>query len=402
MKEDVWIFDGIRTAFGSRGGAFADVRADDLAAAPLRALADRCQLPDDAIEDVILGNTNQAGEDSRNLARNAALIAGLSPTVCGVTVNRLCGSGLEALLIGSRAIGSGEADLLLVGGAESMSRAPLILSRAETAFAGNQILADSVMGWRFPHPELLAQYGNESMAETAENVAIELAISREACDAFALRSQQRCEVAREGGFFEAEILPITVPPKRRGEKSIIVAWDEHPRPGVSAQSLANLKPLYSGGVTTAGNASGINDGAAALLIGSECAAKQYGLKPRARVLAGAVAGVPPRVMGLGPVAAIRKVLQRTKLNLDDMDVIEINEAFAAQALGCMKQLQLQDNDSRVNPNGGAIGIGHPLGASGGRLALTAMRELEATGGRYALISLCIGVGQGVVAIIERV
>ncbi|MFT4823436.1 MAG: 3-oxoadipyl-CoA thiolase [Halioglobus sp.] len=402
MKEDVWIFDGIRTAFGKKGGALASVRGDDLAAAPLRAMVQSNPLPDDAIEDVILGNTNQAGEDSRNLARNAALIAGLAQSVCGMTVNRLCGSGLEALLIGSTTIRAGEADLLLVGGAESMSRAPLVLSRAETAFAGNQQLADSVMGWRFPHPGLLQQHGSDSMAETAENVAIELDIPREACDAFALRSQQLCEAARQRGFFDKEILPIAVPSKRRGEQSISVASDEHPRPDVFAESLANLKPLYVGGVTTAGNASGINDGAAALLIGSEWAANKYGLKPRARVLAGAVAGVPPRVMGLGPVGAIRKVLQRTGLTLDDMDVIEINEAFAAQVLGCMKQLQLREDDPRINPNGGAIALGHPLGASGARLALTAMRQLEATGGRYALVSLCIGIGQGIATIIERV
>ncbi|MFT5482059.1 MAG: 3-oxoadipyl-CoA thiolase [Halieaceae bacterium] len=402
MTEEAWIFDGIRTAFGKKGGILASVRADDLAAAPLRALVESNQLPDDAIEDVILGNTNQAGEDSRNLARNAALIAGLSPAVCGVTVNRLCGSGLEALLIGSRAIRSGEADLLLAGGAESMSRAPLVLSKAETAFAGNQQLADSVMGWRFPHAALLQQYGDESMAETAENVAIELEISREACDAFALRSQQLCEAARQRGFFDEEILPITVPSNRRGEQPITVASDEHPRPNVSAESLALLKPLYAGGVTTAGNASGINDGAAALLIGNEHAANKHALRPRARVLAGAVAGVPPRVMGLGPVGAIRKVLQRTGLTLEDMDVIEINEAFAAQVLGCMKQLQMQENDFRVNPNGGAIALGHPLGASGTRLVLTAIHQLEATGGRYALISLCIGIGQGIATIIERV
>jgi 3-oxoadipyl-CoA thiolase len=402
MTEEVWIFDGIRTAFGKKGGALASVRVDNLAAAPLRALVERNQLPDDAIEDVLLGNTNQAGEDSRNLARNAALIAGLSPSVCGVTVNRLCGSGLEALLMGSRTIRSGEADLLLVGGAESMSRAPLILSRAETAFAGNQQLADSVMGWRFPHLALLQQYGSESMAETAENVAIELDITREACDTFALRSQQQCEAARQRGFFDEETLPITVPSKRRGGQSIPVATDEHPRADVSAESLALLKPLHAGGVTTAANASGINDGAAALLIGSELAATRHALRPRARVLAGAVAGVLPRVMGLGPVGAIRKVLQRTGLTLDDMDVIEINEAFAAQVLGCMKQLQLQENDSRINPNGGAIALGHPLGASGARLALTAMHQLEATGGRYALISLCIGIGQGIATIIERV
>ncbi|MFT4614173.1 MAG: 3-oxoadipyl-CoA thiolase [Bacteroidia bacterium] len=402
MTEEVWIFDGVRTAFGKKGGVLAGVRADDLAAAPLRALVENNQLPGDAIEDVILGNTNQAGEDSRNLARNAALIAGLAPQVCGVTVNRLCGSGLESLLMGGRTIRSGEAELLLVGGAESMSRAPLILSRAETAFAGNQQLADSVMGWRFPHPALLQQYGNDSMAETAENVAIELDITREACDAFALRSQQLCEAARQRGFYDKEILPISVPARRRGEQSISVAADEYPRPALLAESLANLKPLYTGGVTTAGNASGINDGAAALLIGSEYAANKHALRPRARLLAGAVAGVPPRVMGLGPVGAIRKVLQRTGLTLDDMDVIEINEAFAAQVLGCMQQLQLQENDTRVNPNGGAIALGHPLGASGARLALTALHQLEATGGRYALVSLCIGIGQGIATIIERV
>jgi 3-oxoadipyl-CoA thiolase len=402
MTEDVWIFDGIRTAFGKKGGALASVRGDDLAAAPLRELVKNNQLPGDAIEDVVLGNTNQAGEDSRNLARNAALIAGLSPAVCGVTVNRLCGSGLEALLMASSTIRSGAGDLMVAGGAESMSRAPLVLSRAEAAFAGNQQLADSVMGWRFPHNALLQQYGNESMAETAENVAAELHITRQACDAFALRSQQLYEAARQRGFFDKEVLPITVLSKRSAESSVGVAADEHPRPDVSAVSLALLKPLYAGGVTTAGNASGINDGAAALLIGSSHAANKYNLRARARVLAGAVAGVPPRVMGLGPVGAIGKVLQRTGLTLDDMDVIEINEAFAAQVLGCMKQLQLQSNDSRVNPNGGAIALGHPLGASGARLALTAIRQLEATGGQYALISLCIGVGQGVAAIIERV
>lgn len=397
----VIIFDGIRTPFGRRSGALAAVRADDLAALPLTALLTRNSLPGDLVDDVILGNTNQAGEDSRNLARNAALIAGFSPTVSGVTVNRLCGSGLEALAMASRCIALGDANLLIAGGAESMSRAPLVLSKASTAYDSSQQLVDSSLGWRFPHPDLLARYGAESMAETADNIAREMGIGRDETDAYALRSQQAYQAAFARGFFDGEIMPVTVPIDMRGGPILTIADDEHPRAGTKLDSLARLPTLYPEGVTTAGNASGVNDGAVALLLGSLEIGKRYGLLPRARILGSAVTGVAPRLMGLGPVDAIDKVLQRTGLSLADMAVIEINEAFSAQVLGCLYRLELEPDDPRVNPNGGAVALGHPLGASGARLALTALRQLEATQGRYAVVSLCIGVGQGIALVMER-
>lgn len=400
MKE-VIIYDGLRSPFGRHAGALSRVRPDDLAASVIRELVNRNNLPGDAIEDLILGNTNQAGEDSRNLGRHAALLADLPVTVAGQTVNRLCGSGIAALLDASRAIRCEEGDLFIAGGCESMSRAPWVMAKAETAFSRSQRIEDSTLGARFPNPKVAAQYGNETMPETADNIAADLDISREQCDTFALASQQKYATALAAGFFEQEILPIEVPGASRKLPSTLVSEDEHPRPNVALEKLAGMKSLFEGGVVTAGNASGINDGAGALLLGAEGMADKLGLTPRGRVVASAVAGVEPRVMGLGPVPASQKALQRAGLTLQDMDVIEINEAFAAQVLGCLKQLDIAYDDSRINPNGGAIAIGHPLGASGARVVLTALRQLERTGGRYALVSMCIGVGQGIAVIIER-
>lgn len=397
---DVCIYDGLRTPFGRHAGALAAVRPDDLAAAVLKALVERSAFAAEAIEDVVLGCAAQSGEDSRNVARHAALLAGLPVAVAGQTVNRLCGSGLAAVLDSARAIQCGEGELLLAGGVESMSRAPFILGKSESAWSRNVELYDSTIGARFPNPKLIAQYGNDSMPETADNVAELLGLTREACDRFALASQQRYAAALETGFFADEILPVELPPARRNAEPVFADYDEHPRPQTNLDALAKLKPLF-GGVVTAGNASGINDGAAALLLGSRAAGERAGVAPRARILAGAVAGVEPRLMGLGPTQAIPRALQRAGLTLADMDVIEINEAFAAQALGCLQQLDIAFDDSRVNPNGGAIALGHPLGASGARLVLTAMRQLEHSNGRYAVVSLCIGVGQGIALVIER-
>ncbi|MCP5433352.1 MAG: acetyl-CoA C-acyltransferase [Alphaproteobacteria bacterium] len=398
---DVFIFDGVRTPFGRYGGILAGVRTDDLLAAPIRELMKRTDVPGGAIEDVLAGDTNQAGEDARNVARAAALLAGLPHEVAGQTVNRLCGSSLAALLDAARAVRCGEGDLTIAAGVESMTRAPLILAKAEGAFARAQGIADSTIGWRFPHPRLMREIGADSMPETAENVAKLEGISREACDAFAAASQARYQAARREGFFADEIMSLALPAKGRGPAQA-VAEDEHPRADTTYESLARLKPLHEGGVVTAGNASGVNDGAVALLLGTADAAARHGLKPRARILAGAVVGVEPRLMGLGPVGASAKALSRAGLALADMDVIELNEAFAAQVLGCLKRMGLAADDPRLNPNGGAIAIGHPLGASGGRLALTALRELERRGGRYALVTLCIGIGQGIAAVVERV
>jgi acetyl-CoA C-acetyltransferase len=348
-----------------------------------------------------MGCTNQAGEDARNLARHAGLLAGLPPQVPGLTVNRLCGSGLAAVLDAHRMIRAGEGDLIIAGGAESMSRAPFVIAKSESPYSREFRAFDSTIGARFPNPRVEKDYGCDTMPETADNVAEKLDISREQADTYAARSQALYEKARAEGFFQEEIHPIEVSQGRK-KPAKIVDQDEHPRPQSDMEVLGKLRPLFDGGVVTAGNASGINDGAAALLIGNESVGKKYNLKPRARILSGAVAGVEPRLMGVGPVEACKKALARAGLTLDDIDVIEINEAFASQVLGCAKMLGLDFNDPRLNPNGGAIAVGHPLGASGARLTLTALRQLERTGTRYALVSLCIGLGQGVAAVIERV
>ncbi|WP_433735506.1 3-oxoadipyl-CoA thiolase [Pseudomonas putida] len=396
---DAYIYDGLRTPFGRHGGGLAPVRPDDLAAQLMRALVERSPFRAEQIEDVILGCTNQAGEDSRNVARNALLAAGLPVSVPGQTVNRLCASGLAALLDAARAVTCGEGELYLAGGVESMSRAPFVLSKSESAYSREAKLFDTTIGARFPNPKVNAQYGDDTMPETADNVAHDYGIGREAADAFALASQQRYAKALADGFFADEILAVQAPAGRKG--TLAVAADEHPRPQANAEDLAKLKPLFEGGVVTAGNASGINDGAAALLIGSRALGEHHGVKPRGRILSGAASGVEPRVMGIGPAFAIPKALERAGLSLADMDLIEINEAFAVQVLGCLHLLNLRADDPRVNPNGGAIALGHPLGASGARLALTALRELERRGGRYAVVSLCIGVGQGLAVVIER-
>ncbi|MAF76162.1 MAG: acetyl-CoA C-acyltransferase [Idiomarinaceae bacterium] len=396
---NAWIYDGIRTPVGRFGGALASVRPDDLLAGCLSALLARQPLSPDKLEDVIIGCTNQAGEDARNVARHGALLAGIPITVAAQTQNRLCGSGLSATIEAARAISCDEGDWMLAGGVESMTRAPLVMAKAETAFSRQCTVFDSTIGARFPNKQIEALFGRDTMPQTADNIAKMLYIGREESDVFAFQSQQKYAAAKARGFFEEEITEVQVTGKK-GQITRVVE-DEHPRPEATLEKLGTLKPLFDGGVVTAGNASGINDAAAALLLGSLEAGEKAGMKPRARILAGAVVGVEPRVMGLGPVDAINKALARAKLSLHDMDVIEINEAFATQVLGCLKQLDVAFDDKRVNPNGGAISVGHPLGASGARLALTALRQLEATGGRYAVVSLCIGIGQGVAMVIER-
>jgi 3-oxoadipyl-CoA thiolase len=400
--EQAFLCDALRTPFGRYGGALAGVRADDLAAVPIAALVSRNpQVDRSRLDDVVLGCANQAGEDNRNVARMALLLAGLPCSIPGATVNRLCGSSLEAISVAARAIRAGEGELLIAGGVESMSRAPFVLGKAEAAFSRAMKMEDTTMGWRFVNPLLKAQYGVDTMPETAENVAAEYGISRDDQDAFAWRSQQRTARASRAGFFDGEIVPVAVAQPKG--PPIQVELDEQPRFDTSMEALARLKPIiHAGGTVTAGNASGINDGAAALLIASEAAAQRNGLTPRARIVASASAGVQPRVMGMGPVPAIRKALERVGLSLAQMDAIELNEAFAAQALAVLRELGLPDDAAHVNPNGGAIAIGHPLGASGARLAVTALRQLELTGGRYALCAMCIGVGQGIALILERV
>ena len=352
-------------------------------------------------EDVIAGCACQAGEDSRDVARFAGLLSGLPIETGGITLNRLCGSSLAAVLDASRCVRCDEGDLFIAGGVESMSRAPLILAKAQTAFARAQELADSTMGARFTNPNIIKQFGGHSMPQTADNIASDLGITREECDVFASASQAKYEAARAEGFYKGEIIPIEVSQGRK-KPLLNVEADEHPRPASKMEALQKLRPLFEGGVVTAGNASGINDGASAMIIGQKEAGEKAGIKPRGRIVSGAIAGVPPRVMGLGPVPATRKALSRAGLTLKDMDVMEFNEAFASQALGCMKQLDVAFDDPRVNPNGGAIAIGHPLGASGARIVMTALRQLERTGGRYALATMCIGIGQGVAAVIERI
>lgn len=396
-----YIYDGLRSPFGRHAGALASVRPDDLLAEVMRALVARNPFDQRDYEDVVMGCTNQAGEDARNIARHAALLAGLPQEVPGLTVNRLCGSGLAAVLDAHRMVRAGEGELIIAGGAESMSRAPFVIAKSESPYSREFRAFDSTIGARFPNPKVEKEYGCDTMPETADNVAEKLGITREEADTYAARSQALYEKARADGFFAEEIHPIEVSQGRK-KPAKLVDQDEHPRPDSDMAALSKLRPLFEGGVVTAGNASGVNDGAAALLIGSEAVGKKYNIKPRARILSGAVAGVEPRLMGVGPVEACKKALARAGLSLDDMDVIEINEAFASQVLGCAKMLGLDFNDPRLNPNGGAIAVGHPLGASGARLALTALRQLERSGKRYALVSLCIGLGQGVAMVIERV
>ncbi len=396
-----YICDAIRTPFGRYGGSLSSVRTDDLGAIPLRALMARNPGVDwEAVSDVLYGCANQAGEDNRNIARMSALLAGLPIGVPGVTLNRLCGSGLDAVGTAARAIRAGEAELMLAGGVESMSRAPFVMPKAESAFSRNNAVYDTTIGWRFINPLMKAQYGVDSMPETAENVASDFGISRADQDRMALASQQKAVAAQAAGFFAAEITPVHIAQKK-GD-ALTVDQDEHPR-ATSLEALAKLKPIVRpDGTVTAGNASGVNDGACALLLASEAAAARHGLTPRARVLGMATAGVAPRIMGMGPAPATQKLLAQTGISLAQLDVIELNEAFAAQGLAVLRQLGVADDDARVNPNGGAIALGHPLGASGARLLTTAVNQLYRSGGRYALCTMCIGVGQGIAVLIERV
>ena len=397
---NAYIYDGLRSPIGRHAGSLASVRPDDLAATVIKNLLEKTGIPAEDVEDVIFGSTNQAGEDSRNVARFAALLAGMPVTVPGQTVNRLCASGLGAVIDSARAITAGEGELYIAGGVESMTRAPFVMGKAESAYSRDAKIYDTTIGTRFPNRKFTDQFGAHSMPETGDNVAVEFGITREQADNFAAASQAKYQAAKEAGFFEGEITPIEVsqgrklPPKQ-------VAEDEHPRASSTFEALSKLKPLFEGGIVTAGNASGINDGAAALIIGSEKVQEQYGLKPLARILSSAAAGIEPRIMGAGPIEAIKKAVKRAGLTLDDMDIIEINEAFASQVLSCLKGLDVTFDDSRVNPNGGGIAIGHPLGCSGARLALTVARQLQRTGKKYAVISLCIGLGQGLAMVIEN-
>ncbi len=398
---DAFIVDAIRTPIGRYGGSLSAVRPDDLGAVPLKALIARNPNLDwSAIDDVIYGNANQAGEDNRNVARMSALLAGLPEAVPGATINRLCGSGMDATGTAARAIKSGEASLMLAGGVESMSRAPFVMGKATSAFSRDAQIFDTTIGWRFVNPAMRAAYGVDSMPETAENVATDYKISREDQDLMALRSQEKASRAQADGTLAQEITAVTIPQKK-GD-AIVVERDEHPR-ATSMEALARLKGVVRpDGTVTAGNASGVNDGACALLLASEAGLKQHGLKPRARIVGMATAGVAPRVMGIGPAPATQKLMKQLGMSLDQIDVIELNEAFAAQGLAVLRQLGIADDDKRVNPNGGAIALGHPLGMSGARLVTTAMYQLERTGGRFALCTMCIGVGQGIAMVIERV
>jgi 3-oxoadipyl-CoA thiolase len=397
---DVFLIDGIRTPVGRYGGGLAPVRTDDLAAIPITALMERNQSVDwAAVEDVMLGCANQAGEDNRNVARMASLLAGLPQEVAASTVNRLCGSGLNAIGSCANAIRAGEGDLMIAGGVESMSRSPFVVGKSDSAFGRSQTMYDTTMGWRFVNKKLDAEYGTDVMPQTAENLADEKSISREDQDRFALWSQEKAAAAQKDGRLAGEITPVSVP--RRKQDPLIIDTDEHPR-STSLEKLAALRALFPDGTVTAGNASGINDGAAALLLASEAGAAKHGLTPKARVLGMAVAGVPPRIMGIGPVPATQKLLQRLNLSLDDFDVLELNEAFSAQALACTRELGLADDDPRINTRGGAIALGHPLGMSGARLAITAMDQLYTGGGKLALCTMCIGVGQGIAIVLESV
>lgn len=398
---DAYIYDGLRSPFGRHGGALATVRPDDLIATVMKALVDKHQLPNDTFDEVLIGNTNQAGEDSRNIARNAALLAGLDVTTPGQTVNRLCASGLSTIIDAARAITCHEGDVMLVGGVESMTRAPFVFAKSEQPFSRDFKVFDTTIGSRFPNPLLTKEFGSDSMPQTGDNVARKYDITREEADKFAAASQAKYQAAKQAGFFDDEITPIMVTQgKKLPDKAI--AEDEHPRASSTVEALQKLKPLNENGVVTAGNASGINDGAAALIIGSKQAEEKLGFKPIAKILSSGAMGVEPNIMGVGPVEAIKLALKRADLTLDDMSIIEINEAFASQVLGCLKGLDIDFDDKRVNPNGGAIAVGHPLGASGARLALTTARELQRIGGQYAVVSLCIGIGQGLAMVIERV
>jgi acetyl-CoA C-acetyltransferase len=398
---DAYIYEGLRTPFGRHAGSLAKVRPDDLLGDVIRNLLKTSAFKAEQIDDVVVGCANQAGEDSRCVARHASLVAGLPIETPGTVLQRNCASGLDALVYASRAVTCGEGDVLLVGGVESMSRAPYVFGKSESPFGRDIRLYDSTIGPRFSNPKLTKRFGDDQMPQTADNLAREYSITREEADKFAARSQQRYAIAKGEGFFAGEIAAVELPPTRKGPVPA-VAEDEHPRPGTNVETLAKMKPLYEGGVTTAGNASGVNDGAAAIFVGNRQAGEKAGVKPLARVIASGAAGAPPQIMGIGPVAASKKALARAGLTIDDMDVIEINEAFAAQVLSCLKGLGVAGDDSRVNPNGGAIAVGHPLGASGARLALTTARQLQRSGGRYALVSLCIGGGQGLAVILERV
>lgn len=392
---DAYIYDGARSAFGSHAGSLADIRPDDLAAQVISVLLQRNDFPGELIEDVILGNVCQAGEDSRNVARFAALLGGVPVEAGGLTVNRLCGSGMAAALDAARSVTVGEGSLYFAGGVESMTRAPYVMAKPSSAWSRQPVIYDTSSGARFQNTAFVRDYGDHAMPETSDNLAADYGITREEADNFAFASQQKYEAARQRGFFEGEIVPVTIK-GRRGESRIVYA-DEHPRPDASLEKMSAMQPLFPGGVTTAANASGINDGAAALVIG----ARSERIVPRGRIIAGAIVGVPPRVMGIGPGFAVPKALERAGLTLSDMDVVEINEAFAAQVLACCRPLGLAPDDSRLNPNGGAIAVGHPLGASGARIILTALRQLDESGGRYACVSMCIGMGQGIALVVER-
>ena len=401
MSVEAFICDAVRTPIGRYGGALSGVRADDLAAAPIVALKERNPGIDwESLDDVVMGCANQAGEDNRDVARMALLLAGLPVAVSGVTVNRLCGSGMEAVVAAVRAIKAGEGHLFIAGGVESMSRAPFVVPKTEKAFSREPVIYDTTIGWRFVNPKMEASYGVDALGVTAENVAEDYGISREDQDRFALASQQKAGRALANGRLAEEIVPVSC---RKGRETVSVAVDEHPRPDVTLEQLGALKPVFrKGGSVTAGNSSGVNDGAAAMIIASQAAVERYGLTPRARVTAAATAGVPPRVMGIGPVPATRKLLERTGVSLADIDVIELNEAFASQSVAVLRELGLPVDAEHVNPNGGAIALGHPLGMSGARLVLTAVRELEKRGARRALCTMCIGVGQGISTLLERV
>jgi acetyl-CoA C-acetyltransferase len=398
---DAYIYDGTRTPIGRYGGKLAPVRPDDMLGSVLRALVDKNPFKAEHIEDMVIGCANQGGEDSRCVARHAGLLAGLPIELGGSVVQRNCASGLNAIVNAAHAITAGEGDLFLVGGVESMSRAPFVMAKSDSPFSRDLRVFDSTIGSRFPNPRIIKEFGDDTMPQTADNLAKDFTISREAADKFAYASQQKYATAKGEGFFAGEITPVSLDKGKKAPPEV-VGEDEHPRPQTDMAALAKLRTLFDGGVTTAGNASGVNDGAAALFIGNLAAGERAGKKPIARVLATGAAGVPPRIMGFGPVPASKKALARAGLSIKDMDVIEINEAFAAQVLACLKGLEVDLEDSRVNPNGGAIALGHPLGCSGARIALTAARQLQRTGGRYALVSLCIGVGQGMAVVLERV
>lgn len=398
---DAYIYEGLRTPFGRYAGTLAKVRPDDLLGDVIRNLLLRSAFKAEQIEDVVVGCANQGGEDSRCVARHASLVAGLPIETSGTVMQRNCASGLDAVIHAAHAITAGEGEVFLVGGVESMSRAPLVMNKVDSAFGRDVKLFDSTIGPRFSNPKLVKRFGDDQMPQTADNLAREFSITREEADQFAARSQQRYALARGEGFFAGEISPVEMPASRKGPVPPI-ADDEHPRPETNVETLAKMKALYEGGVTTAGNASGVNDGAVAMFVGSKAAGEKAGLKPIARIIASGAAGVPPHIMGIGPVPASKKALARVGLTVKDLDIIEINEAFATQVLSCLKGLEVAGDDSRVNPNGGAIAVGHPLGASGARLALTAARQLQRSGGRYALVSLCIGGGQGLAAVLERV